>query len=113
MQARNALDIIKKQTDDNLRFNLTFINLNELSKFLQKEILSNSSLSIECIGLDWHNVQNKFKQIKSRALNLEITSSKAELTKAIDHPKVKTVQFVNSEENISETLYQNEAKKRI
>lgn len=113
LQARDALKIIEKQKDDNLRFNLTFINSNEVSKLLQKEILPNSSLNIECIGLDWQNAQNKFQQIQSKAFSLEITGSKEELTKAIDHPKVKTVQFFNFENNISETIYNHEANKRI
>ena len=75
--------------------------------------MSRSSLNIEFIGLDWQSTQNKLKQIEAKALTLEISGNKEELIAAINHPKVKAVQFFDSEENISETIYNHEAKKRI
>ncbi len=52
LQAREVIKLIEGQKDDNSRFNLTFVNENEVSRFLKKEILPQSYLNIEFTGLD-------------------------------------------------------------
>ena len=114
LHAEEALKVIKKQKDDNnIHFNLTFLNSNEVSKLLQKEILKNCSLNIRCTGLDCHNAQSMFKQIKFEDFSLELSGSNKELAKAIQHPKVKLVEFIHSKKNVSQKIYNHEARKRI
>jgi hypothetical protein len=113
LSIREVITTIQNKKDDNLRYNLTFINVNEISKSLGKEVLPNSSLNIEFPGLDSSAAKNKLSEIKSKNFSLEITGNKEELLTAINHPKIKNVEFFNSEKNIAETLYVHEAKEKI
>ncbi|EAS05901.2 helicase carboxy-terminal domain protein (macronuclear) [Tetrahymena thermophila SB210] len=114
LQAREAIKIIKNCKNDNLRFNLTFVNVNEISKCLGKEVLQNTVLDIEFPGLNSSTAKTKLSEIIiSKNLSLEITGRKEELAAAISQPKIKLVQFFNQEKNANETVYVHEAKKRI
>lgn len=65
--------------------------------------------------MDSITAKNKLSEIISKSYSLEITGNKNEILVAISHPKVQTADFFNSEKekNIAETVYVDEAKKKI
>ncbi|CAF4606438.1 unnamed protein product, partial [Rotaria socialis] len=84
LQARDAIEILKKrQPDENIQCNLTFISANEISKVLKENVLSNSIQTIEFIGLDGYNVKEKLKTIQSNSITLEISDSKEKLVEIL------------------------------
>ncbi len=84
-----------------------------MSKTLRNEVLSKSSLNIEFLGLDLNSALNKLSEIKSKDCSLGITSCKEDILAAISHPKVRAVEFFDSKQKITQTVYIKEAKKRV
>jgi hypothetical protein len=113
LQAVEVIKIIESYKDDNYRFNLTFLNANKFSKILRNEVLPKSILNIEFLGLDLNSALNKLSEIKSKHCSLDITSCKEEILAAISHPKVRAADFFDSKQKITQTLYIQEAKKRV
>ncbi|CAF3327679.1 unnamed protein product, partial [Rotaria socialis] len=84
LQARDAIEILKKrQPDENIQCNLSFISANEISKVLQEKVLSHSIQTIEFIGLDGYNVKEKLRNIQSNSITLEISDSKDKLLEVL------------------------------
>ncbi|CAF1195636.1 unnamed protein product [Rotaria magnacalcarata] len=84
LQARDAIEILKKrQPEENIQCNLTFISANEISKVLKEKVLSNSIQTIEFIELEGYNVKEKLRNIQSNSITLEISDSKDQLLEVL------------------------------
>ncbi|CAF4506229.1 unnamed protein product [Rotaria sp. Silwood2] len=103
LQVRDAIKIIKQRTEDNIHFNLSFIDANKMSKVLKESVLFHTDQTIEFIGLDSNGVKDKLSTIMSNKIDLEIYDSKEILLEVIHSPKVKYVEIFfdsQSEKNI-------------
>ncbi|CAF4173221.1 unnamed protein product [Rotaria sp. Silwood2] len=103
LQVRDAIKIIKQQTDNNIYFNLCFIDANKMSTVLKKNVLFDSDQTIEFIGLDKNSIQDKLTAIKSEYIDLEIYDSKEKVLEVICLSEVKDVEIyfdAKSEKNI-------------
>ncbi|CAF4075923.1 unnamed protein product [Rotaria sordida] len=79
VQIRDAIKIIKQRTENNIYFNLTFIDANKMSKVLKESVLFHSDQIIEFIGLDRNGLQDKLSTINSKKIDLEIYDNKETL----------------------------------
>ncbi|EAR95365.2 helicase carboxy-terminal domain protein (macronuclear) [Tetrahymena thermophila SB210] len=105
----------------NISINLTQVNAERLKLMINPDIavkeatnvLPYSRLNIEFPRLDSINAKNKLREIKSQNVSLEITGKKDEILTAISNLNVHTVDFFNSENNITESVYLHKAKEKI
>ncbi|CAF3244902.1 unnamed protein product [Rotaria sp. Silwood2] len=103
LQVREAIKIIEEQTENNLYFNLSFIDANKMSIDKKKSVLDHSDQTIEFIGLDRNDVQDKLNRIQSKNIVLEISDSKEKLLEVISLADVEYIEISfdrKSEKNI-------------
>ncbi|CAF1106068.1 unnamed protein product [Rotaria sordida] len=104
LQVRNAIEIIEKQTEKNVRFNLTFISANEISKVLRTEVINISKLTVEFLCLNGEKIREKFTKIKSENINLEIFDRKEQLLEVLRSLNIQSIElctFQNEEKNVN------------
>ncbi|CAF3809598.1 unnamed protein product [Rotaria sordida] len=108
LQVRNAIEIIEKQTEKNVLFNLTFISANEISKVLRTEIINISKLTVEFLCLNGEKIREKFTKIKSENINLninlEIFDRKEQLLEVLRSLNIQNIElctFQNEEKNVN------------
>jgi preprotein translocase subunit SecA len=112
VQARDAISIIEKQENDNLRFNINFANANKLEKELDK-LLSSSEINIEYLRLDSETARNYLSQIKAKNIEITITGKKEDLIIVIEDKDIETIEFFDDRKNLSESLYKETALRKF
>ncbi|CAF3851124.1 unnamed protein product [Rotaria sp. Silwood1] len=119
LQVKDAIKIIEKQTEENVRFNLTFVSANEVSKVLKTEVINDSKLTVEFLHLHRENIQEKCRKIKSENINLEIFDRKEQLLEVLRSVHIQGIElctFQNEEknaDNIKELVDKTTAEKKI
>ncbi|CAF3951395.1 unnamed protein product, partial [Rotaria sordida] len=114
---REAIDIIEKQAEPNLHYNLTFKSANKIYKILKDEILPNSDINIEFIEMSGENIKEKIVDIKSRSISLEIFDVKDKLIEVIHILEETSIELNPNEDQeqncIWETANKNTAEEII
>ncbi|CAF4986969.1 unnamed protein product [Rotaria sp. Silwood1] len=114
---KEAIDIIKKQTEPNLHYNLTFKSANKIYEILKDKILPNSDINIEFIEMSGENIKEKIVDIKSRSISLEIFDVKDKLIEVIHILEETSIELNPNEDQeqncIWETTNKNTAEEII
>jgi len=83
LEAKDALEIIRKKQGEELRFNILLRNANETPKLLKEEVSNGAVLIVEYANLDCETAKTTLSDLNFDHLHLEVSGIKAEISNAL------------------------------